>query len=109
MGFFSLKLSGTSIAMACGRLIPDSTRYSNRLSSEALSLIPGWRMGLMPEAGPRVGEVSALSRAAVHSRLPRTVLISPLCATRRKGCARLHVGKVLVEKRECTSASALVR
>ena len=35
-----------------------------------------------------------------------TVLISPLCATMRYGCASGHSGKVLVEKRWCTSASA---
>lgn len=42
-------------------------------------------------------------------RLPRMVLISPLCASRRKGCASPQVGKVLVLKRECTNASPLVK
>ena len=37
------------------------------------------------------------------------VLISPLCASRRKGWAKLHVGKVLVLKREWTMASPLVK
>ncbi|MNC96575.1 hypothetical protein D3C83_139870 [compost metagenome] len=32
--------------------------------------------------------------------LPPTVLISPLCAMNRLGCARSHDGKVLVENRE---------
>ena len=35
--------------------------------------------------------------------LPRRVLISPLCAVQRFGCALAHEGKVLVEKRECTT------
>ena len=37
------------------------------------------------------------------------VLISPLCPIILKGWARLHVGNVLVEKRECTRAIALVK
>ena len=35
-----------------------------------------------------------------------TVLISPLWAMNRNGCASGQLGKVLVEKRECTSAIA---
>lgn len=42
-------------------------------------------------------------------RLPRTVLISPLWATKRNGCASGHDGKVLVENRLCTMAMALVQ
>ena len=38
--------------------------------------------------------------------LPRSVLISPLCATKRYGCASGHDGNVLVLNRWCTSASA---
>ncbi len=40
-------------------------------------------------------------------RLPRTVLISPLCATNRNGCASGQDGNVLVENRLCTIAIAL--
>ena len=58
---------------------------------------------------PKVGVESTLSRASIHPRLPRIVLISPLCARRRNGCANPHVGNVLVLKRECTSASPLVK
>ena len=35
----------------------------------------------------------------------RSVLISPLCAMQRYGCARSQLGNVLVLKRECTIAS----
>jgi hypothetical protein len=35
-----------------------------------------------------------------------TVLISPLWAMNRKGCDNGQLGKVLVEKRECTTAIA---
>ena len=104
-----MKLSGTSIAMACGRLIPEATKNSNTLSSEALSLMPGWMIGRISLISGILGEESTLSRASIHPRLPRIVLISPLCASRRKGCARLQVGKVLVLKRECTKASPLVK
>ena len=109
MGFFSLKDSGTSMAMACGRLRPDMMRNSSTLSSEALSLMPGCTMGRISRMSPRAGEESTLSRASIQPRLPRMVLISPLCASRRKGCASPQVGKVLVLKRECTNASPLVK
>ena len=109
MGFLSLKDSGTSMAMAWGRLRPDMTKNSSTLSSEALSLMPGWMMGLICFTLPSVGVESTLSRASIQARLPRMVLISPLCANSRKGCARLQVGKVLVLKRECTTASPLVK
>ncbi len=49
-------------------------------------------------------ESSIASRARMRLRLPRTVLISPLCATNRNGCASGHDGNVLVENRLCTSA-----
>ena len=39
MGFLSLKLSGTRMAMACGSDNPLMVRNSNTLSSEAESLM----------------------------------------------------------------------
>ncbi|MNP82757.1 hypothetical protein D3C76_1814970 [compost metagenome] len=42
-------------------------------------------------------------------RLPLTVLISPLWAMVRKGWANGHDGNVLVEKRECTIASLVLK
>ena len=53
-------------------------------------------------------EASIASRARIRLRLPRTVLISPLCAMYRNGCASGHAGNVLVENRECTMATALL-
>jgi hypothetical protein len=47
------------------------------------------------------------SRVRIQFWLPWTVLISPLWATYRYGCASGHDGKVLVENRECTSSNAL--
>ena len=100
MGFLSLKLSGTISAMACGSESPDITKNSNTLSRLAESLMPGCMMGDSSLMSPRVSELSTLSLACIHPRFPRMVFISPLCARRRKGCARLHVGNVFVEKRE---------
>ncbi len=42
---------------------------------------------------------SVESRAAMRARLPQTVLISPLCASVRAGCARCHDGAVFVAYR----------
>ena len=38
-------------------------------------------------------------RETIQFTLPRIVLISPLCAIWRKGCAKLQRGIVFVEKR----------
>ena len=46
------------------------------------------------------------SRVRIQLRLPCTVLISPLCAMKRYGCASGHEGNVLVLKRLCTNARA---
>ena len=45
----------------------------------------------------------------IQLRLPLTVLISPLCATKRYGWASGQLGKVFVEKREWTSATAVAK
>ena len=50
---------------------------------------------------------SSASRARIQLRLPRTVLISPLCAMNRNGWANGQAGNVLVENRECTTTIAL--
>ena len=56
---------------------------------------------------PIRSDFSSSSRARIQFRLPIAVLISPLCAIIRNGCASSQAGKVLVEKRECTTASAV--
>ena len=55
-------------------------------------------------SSPNSGEASVSSRARCQLRLPRSVLISPLWASIRYGCASSQLGKVFVEKREWTSA-----
>ena len=109
MGFLSLKLSGTMTAMACGSESPLMTRNSKTLSSEAESLMPGCTMGESSLISPSASHASTDSRACIQPRLPRMVLISPLCASRRKGCARLQVGKVFVLNLLCTSDRPLVK
>ena len=52
-------------------------------------------------------DFSKASRACIQLRLPRTVLISPLWAMSRYGWANSQAGKVFVENREWTRASAL--
>ncbi|CAM5739903.1 hypothetical protein SBADM41S_04180 [Streptomyces badius] len=56
-------------------------------------------------AWPKRLEASWDSRAFIQLRLPLTVLISPLCATKRYGWASGQLGKVLVENREWTRAT----
>ena len=97
------------MAIACGNDIPLIIRNSNTLSNEAESLMPSCTMGEISLMSPNASLLSTLSRAFIHPRLPRMVLISPLCANKRKGWASDHVGNVFVLKRECTSASPLVR
>jgi hypothetical protein len=59
----------------------------------------------VPSGDARSSDARTDSRAAIQLRLPRIVLISPLWASMRKGCASGHDGKVFVEKREWTIAS----
>ena len=58
-------------------------------------------------SSPNSSDASCDSRARIQLTLPRSVLISPLCAISRYGCASSQLGNVFVEKREWTSASAL--
>ena len=68
---------------------------------------PGARPGsTLCRSSPNSSEASCDSRARIQLMLPRSVLISPLWAIIRYGCASSQLGNVFVEKRECTSASA---
>ena len=108
MGFVESKLSGMRTAIAWGRLSPLRVRNSSTLSRLAESLILSWTIGVRSEMSPRAPPPRTLSLAFIQLRLPRMVFISPLWHSMRKGWARLHWGKVLVEKREWTIAMALV-
>ena len=106
-GTFS-QASGTIIITQCGTLRPPRCSSSNTSSSDAESEASGVQIGNSRLRSPGIRSVSrSASRARMRFRLPRTVLISPLWATNRNGCARGQDGKVLVENRECTIAMAL--
>jgi len=58
----------------------------------------GWITGLMLSMnGSSAAEASRVSWLFIQLMLPVTVLISPLCASMRNGCASFQVGNVLVE------------
>ena len=59
-------------------------------------------------SSPKSSDASCDSRARIQLTFPRSVLISPLWAIIRYGCASSQLGNVFVEKREWTRASALV-
>lgn len=100
--------SGTSIAMAWGRLRPDITSSSSTLSRMAESLPPGIATGnSFPISSPNRGEARIDCRASIHPRFPFRVLISPLWQSMWNGWASFHAGKVLVLKRWCTRQRAL--
>ena len=83
-------------------------RSSSTSSKDAESLAPGVQIGNSRSRSPGIrSESSSASRARIQLRLPITVLISPLCAMNRNGCDSGQLGKVLVEKRECTTATEL--
>src|SRR6476619_4604649 len=101
--------SGIIISTECGSERPPRCRSSSTSSKDAESEASGVQIGKtrsMALSSPKRSETSWDSRAAIQLRLPLTVLISPLCATERYGCASGHDGKVFVENRECTSAIA---
>ncbi len=90
--------SGTSIVLAIGAFRPARTSTSNTASSAAESTDPPGTIGLMSSAiSPNVPEAIRISWLRIQFRLPFSVLISPLCASIRNGCASHHCGKVLVE------------
>src|SRR5687767_12257865 len=100
--------SGISIIITCGKERPLSVSNSTTLSRLAESDWVGSQIGRIISSSSRLKywEVKAASAAAIQLVLPFTVLISPLWAMYRKGCASRKDGKVLVEKRECTTARA---
>ncbi len=99
--------SGIIIRSAWGSERPVMTRNSRTLSNVAVSLPPSRITGsTLFRSSPSTSDFSRPSRARIQLMLPVSVLISPLCATYRYGCASGHDGKVFVLKRWCTSASA---
>lgn len=104
--------SGIIISTECGSERPPRWSSSRTSSKEAESECSGVQTGKilsrprpLRSAGMR-SVASWDSRALIQLRLPLTVLISPLWATNRYGWASGQLGKVLVEKRECTRPTA---
>ncbi len=90
--------SGTNMVLAIGALRPARTSTSNTESSAAESDDPLGTIGLMSSAmSPKAEEAMRISWLFIQFTLPLSVLISPLWANMRKGCASHHCGKVLVE------------
>ena len=89
--------SGTIIMIACGSGRPASSSSSTVSSNEAESLAPSLTIGNTGRRSPSTSDSSCDWRARIQLRFPCTVLISPLCAIIRNGCASGQDGKVFVE------------
>ena len=100
--------SGMVIITASGSGTSFIIRNSSVLSSIAESLPAALMTGsTLSMSSCMTAEDIVSSRAIMRSTFPRMVLISPLWRISRLGCARSQLGKVFVEKRECTMAMAL--
>ena len=99
--------SGIIISTECGSDLPPRWSSSSTSSKDAESEAPGVQIGKIRSRSPGMrSEASSASRARIQLRLPITVLISPLWAMNRNGCASGQLGNVLVENREWTTARA---
>ena len=95
---FDCHASGISISLAVGASFPERTKVSNTASNAAVSDDPAGMTGLISsDCAPKAMLAILISWLFIQFWLPRMVLISPLCARPRKGCANHHCGKVLVE------------
>ena len=104
----SRNASGIIIIAAWGSDRPPSMSSSRTLSNVAESDPPGRTTGsTFCRSPPKSRLASWLSRARIQLTLPISVLISPLWAITRYGWASSQLGKVFVEKRECTRPIAL--
>ena len=83
--------------IACGRLRPVRVSSSSTSSNEAESLAPPVQIGRSGRMSPTSSDSSCDWRARIQLRLAPTVLISPLWASMRSGCASGHDGNVFVE------------
>ena len=100
--------SGVISITAWGSERPPRTSSSSTASNAAESELPtGIAGSVRATSSPSGPAASRASRARIQLTLPSSVLNSPLWALMWNGCASAQLGKVLVEKRECTMASAL--
>ncbi len=105
---------GIIISTACGSDRPPRCSSSRQASKLAESLAVSSSTGSSrsiprPCASRGISSLSSIaSRARSQFRLPRIVLISPLCAMNRNGWASGQDGNVLVENLEWARARAEV-
>ena len=93
------QLGGMIRRMAWYKSMPLVTSSSSMLSIDDESEPVKFTTGAISSMLGIARERNLLMRATAQLRLPWMVLISPLCASMRNGCAIGHFGKVLVEKR----------
>jgi hypothetical protein len=85
------------MVLAMGAERPARTSTSNTASSAPESEVPEGMIGLMSSAiSPKASLDMRISWLRIQFTLPLSVLISPLCASMRKGWASAHCGKVFV-------------
>ena len=89
---------GIRMRIALGRSMPPSSSHSSMLSRLCESE-PCCETTDSNSATSISGERQTFLRAFDQQRLPSMLLISPLWASRRNGCASGQRGSVLVEKR----------
>ena len=102
--------SGTISSTASCSVRPVISKNSSALSKLPESEHSGSMIGYSfckSSASKSLSNVPCRERMAFT--LPRSVLISPLWLMNRKGCARSQLGKVFVEKRECTIARCVAK
>ena len=99
---------GIIIIAAWGSERPARHSSSNTWSNASESEVPGATSGRQrSRSSPNRSDSRIASRACIQLMFPASVLISPLWALIRCGWASAQLGKVFVEKREWTIASAL--
>ena len=101
--------AGSGCASPCSRSMPPACSSSSMLSSDLRVRAVGGDHRIELARGPARGVRQACARACAQARLPAMVLISPLCASRRNGCASGQRGAVLVEKRWWKTTALLAR
>ncbi len=79
--------------------MPPARKTSSMLSRVDESEPVSEMIGSRSEMSSSLSDMKFLARACAQLRLPWIVLISPLCARKRKGWASRHCGMVLVENR----------
>jgi len=89
---------GITTRSALSRSMPPACSSSS-IESRLIESEPSTSIGVSNSDGSSDSVRHTCARACAHTRLPEIVLISPLCASMRNGCASGQRGLVFVEKR----------